>query len=143
MYKGLVRPSLLSSFYPDLADPSVASGLALVHSRFSTNTFPTWSRAHPYRFLCHNGEINTLSGNLRWMGVAEEQMSSARLPNVEELFPLIAEGQSDSASLDNALELLVQGGRTLPHAMMMLIPRRGGRLHNDAERRAFFDSTRR
>ena len=140
VYKGLVRPSLLSSFYPDLADPSVASGLALVHSRFSTNTFPTWSRAHPYRFLCHNGEINTLSGNLRWMGVAEEQMSSPRLPNVEELFPLIADGQSDSASLDNALELLVQGGRTLPHAMMMLIPEAWeGDSTMTPERRAFFE----
>ncbi|MGH8311485.1 MAG: glutamate synthase subunit alpha, partial [Steroidobacteraceae bacterium] len=71
VYKGLVRPSLLAGFYPDLADPTVVSGLALVHSRFSTNTFPTWSRAHPYRFLCHNGEINTLSGNLRSMSVAE------------------------------------------------------------------------
>ncbi|MGQ0642842.1 MAG: glutamate synthase central domain-containing protein, partial [Gemmatimonadaceae bacterium] len=140
VYKGLVRPSLLASFYPDLADGTVASGLALVHSRFSTNTFPTWSRAHPYRFLCHNGEINTLSGNLRWMGVAEEQMSSPRLPNVQELFPLIAEDQSDSASLDNALELLVQGGRTLPHAMMMLIPEAWeGDSTMTAERRAFFE----
>ena len=140
VYKGLVRPSLLASFYPDLADPRVASGLALIHSRFSTNTFPTWSRAHPYRFVCHNGEINTLSGNLRWMGVAEEQMASPHLPNVQELFPLIDEGQSDSASLDNALELLVQAGRSLPHAMMMLIPEAWeGNSNTTPERRAFFE----
>ena len=140
VYKGLVRPSLLGSFYPDLVDPTVVSGLALVHSRFSTNTFPTWSRAHPYRFLCHNGEINTLSGNLRWMGVAEEQMSSARLPNVQALFPLIAEDQSDSASLDNALELLVQAGRSLPHAMLMLIPEAWeGDSKMPPDRRAFFE----
>ena len=121
VYKGLIRPSLLGSFYTDLAAPDVVSGLALVHSRFSTNTFPSWARAHPYRFLCHNGEINTLGGNLRWMEVHEEQMSSPRLP-MQELVPVIAAGQSDSASLDNAVELLVQGGRSLPHAMMMLIP---------------------
>ena len=140
VYKGLVRPSLLGSFYPDLVDPTVASGLALVHSRFSTNTFPTWSRAHPYRFLCHNGEINTLSGNLRWMAVAEEQMASPRLPNVQDLFPLIAADQSDSASLDNALELLVQAGRPLPHAMLMLIPEAWeGDNRTTPERRAFFE----
>jgi glutamate synthase (NADPH/NADH) large chain len=140
VYKGLVRPSLLGSFYPDLADPGVVSGLALVHSRFSTNTFPSWSRAHPYRFLCHNGEINTLSGNLRWMGVHEEQMSSPRLPEIEELFPLIEAGQSDSASLDNALELLVRAGRSLPHAMLMLIPEAWeGDEAMAPERRAFFE----
>ncbi|MEX2151933.1 MAG: glutamate synthase large subunit [Gemmatimonadaceae bacterium] len=140
VYKGLVRPSLLGRFYPDLVDPGVASGLALVHSRFSTNTFPSWSRAHPYRFLCHNGEINTLSGNLRWMGVQEEQMASARLPNVQELFPLIDAGQSDSASLDNALELLVHAGRSLPHAMTMLIPEAWeGDAAMSLERRAFFE----
>jgi glutamate synthase domain-containing protein 2/glutamate synthase domain-containing protein 1/glutamate synthase domain-containing protein 3 len=140
VYKGLVRPSLMGSFYPDLVDPDVATGLALVHSRFSTNTFPSWSRAHPYRFICHNGEINTLSGNLRWMGVAEEQMSSPRLPNIQELFPLIDAGQSDSASLDNALELLVQAGRSLPHAMMMLIPESWeGDATMAPERRAFFE----
>jgi glutamate synthase (NADPH/NADH) large chain len=140
VYKGLVRPTLLGSFYPDLVDPDVATGLALVHSRFSTNTFPSWSRAHPYRFLCHNGEINTLSGNLRWMGVAEERMSSPRLPNIRELFPLIDAGQSDSASIDNALELLVQAGRSLPHAMMMLIPEAWeGDATMSPERRAFFE----
>jgi glutamate synthase (NADPH) large chain len=140
VYKGLVRPTLLGSFYPDLVDPSVVSGLALVHSRFSTNTFPSWSRAHPYRFLCHNGEINTLSGNLRWMRVHEEQMSSPRLPDTQALFPLIDAGQSDSASLDNALELLVQAGRSLPHAMLMLIPEAWeGDATMSPERRAFFE----
>jgi glutamate synthase domain-containing protein 2/glutamate synthase domain-containing protein 1/glutamate synthase domain-containing protein 3 len=140
VYKGLVRPSLLGSFYPDLVDPDVATGLALVHSRFSTNTFPSWSRAHPYRFLCHNGEINTLSGNLRWMGVAEERMASPRLPDIQELFPLIEAGQSDSASLDNAVELLVHAGRSLPHAMMMLIPESWeGDATMPQDRRAFFE----
>jgi len=140
VYKGLVRPTLLGSFYPDLVDPGVVSALALVHSRFSTNTFPSWARAHPYRFLCHNGEINTLSGNLRWMGVHEEQMSSPRLPDTQELFPLIDAGQSDSASLDNALELLVQAGRSLPHAMLMLIPEAWeGDAAMPPERRAFFE----
>ncbi|MGH7636456.1 MAG: glutamate synthase subunit alpha, partial [Gemmatimonadaceae bacterium] len=122
VYKGLVRPSLIARFYRDLASPEIATAIALVHSRFSTNTFPAWARAHPYRMLCHNGEINTLGGNLRWTAVREEQMSSPRLPDMHEVLPLIAPGQSDSASLDNALELLVQAGRSLPHAMLMLIP---------------------
>ena len=140
VYKGLVRPTLLGRFYPDLADPGVMTGLALVHSRFSTNTFPAWSRAHPYRFLCHNGEINTLSGNLRWMSVREERMASPRLPEIAQLLPLIAPGQSDSASLDNALELLVHAGRPLQHAMMMLIPEAWeGDAAMPAERRAFYD----
>lgn len=140
VYKGLVRPTQLGAFYPDLIDPLAASGLALVHSRFSTNTFPSWSRAHPYRFLCHNGEINTLSGNLRSMTVHEEQMSSPRLPHIQELLPLIDAGQSDSASLDNALELLLHAGRSLPHAMMMLIPEAWeGDAHMPPERRAFFE----
>ncbi|HJQ20279.1 MAG TPA: glutamate synthase large subunit [Gemmatimonadaceae bacterium] len=140
VYKGLVRSSLLGAFFPDLRDPAVSSALALVHSRFSTNTFPSWSRAHPYRFLCHNGEINTLAGNLRWMSVREPRMDSARLPNVQELFPLIAPGQSDSASLDNALELLVHGGRSLAHAMLMLIPQAWEADDTmSADRRAFFE----
>jgi glutamate synthase domain-containing protein 2/glutamate synthase domain-containing protein 1/glutamate synthase domain-containing protein 3 len=140
VYKGLVRPTHLGEFYPDLVDPLVASGLALIHSRFSTNTFPSWSRAHPYRFLCHNGEINTLSGNVRSMSVQEEQMSSPRLPDIDDLFPLIDAGQSDSASLDNAVELLVQAGRSLPHAMMMLIPEAWeGDARMSPDRRAFFE----
>ncbi|MEO8575856.1 MAG: glutamate synthase large subunit [Gemmatimonadales bacterium] len=140
VYKGLVRPTHLAQFYTDLADPLVESGLAVVHSRFSTNTFPSWSRAHPYRYLCHNGEINTLRGNLRSMSIHEEQMSSPRLPDIGELFPLIDEGQSDSASLDNALELLVQSGRSLPHAMMMLIPEAWeADTTMSPKRRAFFE----
>jgi glutamate synthase domain-containing protein 2/glutamate synthase domain-containing protein 1/glutamate synthase domain-containing protein 3 len=140
VYKGLVRSSRLGDFYPDLRDPRVVTGLALVHSRFSTNTFPTWARAHPYRLLCHNGEINTLKGNLTWMGVREPRMKSSRLPNIEDVLPLIDAGQSDSASLDNALELLVHGGRSLAHAMLMLIPEAWeGDLTMSAERRAFFE----
>src|SRR6185503_1753189 len=140
VYKGLVRPSLLAGCFPDLADPEVVSGLALVHSRFSTNTFPSWERAHPYRFLCHNGEINTLKGNVRWMGVAEEQMTSPRLPPFESLTPVIESGQSDSSSLDNVAELLVQAGRSLPHAMMMLVPEAWeGDTTMSADRRAFFE----
>ena len=140
VYKGLVRPSLIASFFRDLASPEIATAVALVHSRFSTNTFPAWARAHPYRMLCHNGEINTLGGNLRWMAAREEQMSSPRFADVHELFPLIAPGQSDSASLDNALELMVQAGRSLPHAMLMLIPQAWeGDDTLAPNRRAFFD----
>ena len=140
VYKGLVKPTHLAGFYEDLADPTVESGLAVVHSRFSTNTFPSWARAHPYRYICHNGEINTLRGNLLSMRIHEEQMSSERLPDIDEIFPLIDEGQSDSASLDNALELLVQGGRSLAHAMMMLIPEAWeGDVTMSAKRRAFFE----
>ncbi len=140
VYKGLVRPTHLADFYEDLASPLVESGLAIVHSRFSTNTFPSWARAHPYRFLCHNGEINTLRGNVRSIAIHEEQMSSRRLPDIHELFPLIEPAQSDSASLDNAVELLVQAGRSLPHAMTMLIPEAWeGDVAMSPKRRAFFD----
>ncbi len=139
VYKGLVRPSLLGAFYPDLRNPALSTSLALVHSRFSTNTFPTWARAHPYRFLCHNGEINTLSGNLKWMRVREERMASARLPELQELLPLIEPGQSDSASLDNAVELLLHAGRPLPHVMLMLIPEAWNDPLMTPDRQAFFE----
>jgi glutamate synthase (NADPH) large chain len=124
VYKGLLIPHQLPHFYPDLADERLRSALALVHSRFSTNTFPTWARAHPFRMICHNGEINTLKGNLNWMRVREPDLASPLFGDdeVEALLPVIPAGQSDSASLDNALELLVMGGRSLPHALMMLMP---------------------
>ena len=141
VYKGMLRPEQLGRVYPDLTDDAVTSALAVVHSRFSTNTFPAWHLAHPYRMICHNGEINTLRGNLNWMRVREPLMSAAGLTDdLPELFPLIAEGQSDSACFDNALELLVAAGRPLTHAMMMLIPEAWE--HDtamDAERRAFYD----
>ena len=123
VYKGLLLPHQMSQYYQDLADSSVTSALALVHSRFSTNTFPTWPLAHPYRYICHNGEINTLKGNVNWMRARQGRLNSAIFgKDIEKLFPIVYEHQSDSACLDNALEFLVLGGRTLPHAMMMLIP---------------------
>ena len=117
VYKGLVTPAQLPLFYTDLGDPRLASALALVHSRFSTNTFPTWARAHPYRYLCHNGEINTLRGNQNWMRVREGNMRPGRFgDDLQKLYPLVGEDQSDSACVDNVLEFLVHGGRSLPHA---------------------------
>src|SRR5690606_16183126 len=123
VYKGLLIPEQITRFYPDLADERVETAIALVHSRFSTNTFPTWSRAHPYRYLAHNGEINALRGNLNWMRVrAAAPASNAFGEDIAALVPVIAEGQSDSASLDNVIEFLTMGGRSLPHAVMMAIP---------------------
>ncbi|HVS59801.1 MAG TPA: glutamate synthase large subunit [Gemmatimonadaceae bacterium] len=141
VYKGMLRPDQLAPFYEDLCDPELASGIALVHSRFSTNTFPSWRLAHPYRFLCHNGEINTLRGNLSWMRVREALMSSGRLGGrVAALLPVCGEKQSDSASLDNVLELLTLAGRPLAHAMAMLIPEAWERNETmSAERRAFYE----
>ncbi|MBX6332477.1 MAG: glutamate synthase large subunit, partial [Gemmatimonadaceae bacterium] len=141
VYKGMLMPWQLPRFYPDLADPEVASALALVHSRFSTNTFPSWARAHPYRFLAHNGEINTLKGNVNWMRVREGRMASRLFgSDLQKLYPIIGEDQSDSACLDNALEFLVRGGRSLAHAMMMLIPEAwSGDADMDLDRRGFHE----
>ena len=141
VYKGMLRPDQLTPFYDDLRDPDLASAIALVHSRFSTNTFPSWRLAHPYRFLCHNGEINTLRGNLSWMRVREALMSSSRFGGrVAALLPVCGEKQSDSASLDNMLELLTLAGRPLAHAMAMLIPEAWeGHTTMSAERRAFYE----
>ncbi len=123
VYKGMLRPDQLAPFYHDLREPDLTTAIALVHSRFSTNTFPSWRLAHPYRFLCHNGEINTLRGNLSWMRVRESLMSSARFGGrLSSLLPVCGENQSDSASLDNVLELLTLAGRPLAHAMAMLVP---------------------
>jgi glutamate synthase (NADPH) large chain len=141
VYKGMLRPDQLAPFYEDLRDPELASAIAMVHSRFSTNTFPSWRLAHPYRFLCHNGEINTLRGNLNWMRVREALMSSSRLGGrIAALLPVCGEKQSDSASLDNVLELLTLAGRPLAHAMTMLIPEAWeGHGTMSPERRAFYE----
>src|SRR5581483_7656192 len=141
VYKGLLLPHQIPLFYPDLADRQVVSALGLVHSRFSTNTFPTWPLAHPYRYVCHNGEINTLKGNINWMQARQGRLSSKLFgDDLQKLFPIIYENQSDSACFDNALEFLVMGGRSLPHAMMMLIPEAWvGNPHMDAKRRAFYE----
>ena len=141
VYKGMLRPDQLAPFYEDLRDAEVASAIAMVHSRFSTNTFPSWALAHPYRFLCHNGEINTLRGNLSWMRVREAIMSSSRFGGrLAALLPVCGENQSDSASLDNVLELLTLAGRPLAHSMAMLVPEAWeGNTAMSAERRAFYE----
>ncbi len=141
VYKGLLIATQITRFYKDLSDPSVVSALALVHQRFSTNTFPTWQLAHPYRYLAHNGEINTLRGNVNWMQAREAVLESALFgEDIRKLFPIIAPGGSDSANIDNAVELLVQAGRSLPHAMMMLIPEAwSGNPHMRPEKRAFYE----
>ena len=113
----------VGEYYLDLHDPRFASALALVHQRFSTNTFPSWRLAHPYRMICHNGEINTLRGNVNWMAARQASVSSPLFgEKISKLWPISFEGQSDTACFDNALEFLVQGGYSLAHAMMLLIP---------------------
>jgi glutamate synthase domain-containing protein 2/glutamate synthase domain-containing protein 1/glutamate synthase domain-containing protein 3 len=123
VYKGMLNADQVMPYFPDLRDPAMETALAMVHSRFSTNTFPNWARAHPYRYLCHNGEINTLRGNVNWMH-ARENMFQSKLfgDDIAKLLPIIDESGSDSAMFDNALELLVLSGRSLPHAVMMMIP---------------------
>src|ERR1700681_2465606 len=124
VYKGLLLAPQVGSFYEDLRNPLTVSALALVHQRFSTNTFPSWRLAHPYRFLCHNGEINTVRGNVNWIQTRRQEMSSALMgADLSKLAATLLAGQSDTACLDNALELLVTaGGYSHAHAMMMLIP---------------------
>jgi glutamate synthase (NADPH) large chain len=123
IYKGLLMPEQVPRYFPDLKDPAMDSSLILVHSRYSTNTFPTWDLAQPFRSLAHNGEINTLRGNINWFRSGERLLASSLFGNdISKIKPVIVEGGSDSASIDNVLELLVLGGRSLPHAMMMLIP---------------------
>src|SRR5436190_18579040 len=141
VYKGLLLAPQVGSFYEDLRNPLTVSALALVHQRFSTNTFPSWRLAHPYRFLCHNGEINTLRGNLNWMRVREATMASARFGNsTEALFPVCGTNQSDSASVDNVLEMLTLAGRPLAHAMAMLIPEAWeSHATMSPDRRAFYE----
>jgi glutamate synthase (NADPH/NADH) large chain len=141
VYKGLALPERLDAFYLDLREEETRSRLALVHSRFSTNTFPTWERAHPYRRIAHNGEINTLRGNQTWMHAREPLLASAAFgEHLADFKPIIRPGGSDSASLDNVVDFLVAGGRSLPHVMMMLVPE-AWEEHGDMppERRAFYE----
>ena len=123
VYKGMLTAPQLPRYFIDLRDPRLASRLALVHSRFSTNTFPSWELAHPYRMIAHNGEVNTLRGNVNWMRARESQLASDLFgDDLEKVIPVVREGGSDSAIFDNVLELLVLGGRSIPHAVMMMVP---------------------
>ena len=131
----------LPEYYPDLSHPAMESALALVHSRFSTNTFPSWNRAHPYRYLAHNGEINTLRGNINWMHAAQSNFQSELFgDDIKKILPVINTDGSDSAMFDNCLELLVMAGRELPHAMMMMIPEPWENHESmSPEKRAFYE----
>ena len=122
VYKGMLTTPQLAEFFPDLRDPRMESALALVHSRFSTNTFPSWPLAHPYRFVAHNGEINTLQGNRNWMRARQAQISTPLIPDLATSFPVITEGSSDTMSFDECLELLHLSGRSLAHSVLMMIP---------------------
>jgi glutamate synthase (NADPH/NADH) large chain len=141
VYKGLMLAEQVAAFYPDLADRRAISRLAMVHSRFSTNTFPTWERAHPFRYLAHNGEINTLNGNKAWMRAREALLESPLFgEHIEDFKPIIRPGGSDSASLDNVVDFLVASGRSLPHVMMMLVPEAFAEdTAMDPEKRAFYE----
>ena len=141
VYKGLLLANQVDSFYDDLRNPDCQTALGLVHQRFSTNTFPSWKLAHPYRFMAHNGEINTVRGNVNWMNARRRTLESDLLgPDLDKMWPLIPHGQSDTACLDNAFELLVAGGYSLTHAMMMLIPEAWAKNPlMDPDRRAFYE----
>src|SRR6266568_2319419 len=141
IYKGMLSADQIVTMYPDLADPDVESALALVHQRFSTNTFPSWPLAHPYRYIAHNGEINTLRGNINWMKAREALCRSALLgEDLEKILPIVVEGGSDSAIFDNVLELLVMAGRPLPLAVLMMIPEAwSGHESMSAERKDFYE----
>jgi glutamate synthase (NADPH) large chain len=141
VYKGMLMAPQLLGAYPDLQDERVTSALALVHSRFSTNTFPSWELAHPYRMIAHNGEINTLRGNVNWMRARESQLASELFgDDLRKVLPVVREGGSDSANFDNVLELLVLGGRSVPHALMMMVPEAyAGRDDVSDDLRGFYD----
>ena len=141
VYKGMLMSDQLPVYFPDLTDPAMETALALVHSRFSTNTFPSWSRAHPYRFLAHNGEINTLRGNINWMHARQSLFESKLFgADIRKIRQVIDPGGSDSGMFDNALELLVLSGRSLPHAVMMMIPEPwSGDSSMSDEKRAFYE----
>ncbi len=141
VYKGMVLAPNLAKYYVDFQDPDFATAIALFHQRFSTNTFPSWRLAQPFRFLCHNGEINTLRGNVNWMNARRHNMSSKILgDDLDKLWPLIGDGSSDSSTFDNALELLVMGGYSLSHAMMLMIPEAWkDNPQMDPKRRAFYE----
>lgn len=141
VYKGMFLAEQVSQFFPDLADPKMQSGLALVHQRYSTNTLPSWELAHPFHFLSHNGEINTLRGNVNWMNARQALFESPLFgDDIKKILPIIQDGSSDSATLDNAVELLYHTGRSLPHAIMMLIPEawQGNKTMED-DKRAFYE----
>jgi len=141
VYKGLLLAQQIENFYRELSDPDVVSALCLVHQRFSTNTFPSWQRAHPYRYIAHNGEINTLRGNVNWMHARQSLLASPLFgEDLKKLYPIIAPDGSDSANFDNVVELLLQGGRSLPHVMAMLIPEAwAGNPHINPDKRAFYE----
>jgi glutamate synthase (NADPH/NADH) large chain len=141
VYKGMLAEPQVEAFYPDLSDERVVSALAVVHSRFSTNTFPAWPLAHPYRYVAHNGEINTLRGNRNWMAAREAQLCSEVIPgDLSRLSPVVTPDASDSATFDEVLELLHLGGRSLPHAVLMMIPEAWeNHAEMDPARRAFYE----
>ena len=141
IYKGMLTPRQVGTFYPDLCDPMLESAIAVVHSRFSTNTFPSWGRAHPYRYLIHNGEINTLRGNENWMHARQAMLASPLFgDDLQKIFPIIQEDGSDSAKFDNTLEFLALSGRSLPHAVMMMIPEPWENHDSmDENKRAFYE----
>ncbi len=141
VYKGLLTAPQIPDYYRDLADPSAKSALCLVHSRFSTNTFPSWKLAHPYRYLAHNGEINTLCGNRNWMRARSKTLSSDLFgEDLPKIFPLVSDTASDSATIDNALQFLVQGGRSLAHSVVMLIPEAWNKdIRMDPDKRGFYE----
>ncbi|ABL82524.1 MULTISPECIES: glutamate synthase large subunit [unclassified Nocardioides] len=140
IYKGMLTPAQLDEVYPDLRDERMTSAMAVVHSRFSTNTFPSWPLSHPFRFIAHNGEINTVMGNRNWMRAREALLASDLIPgDLERLYPICTPGASDSASFDEVLELLHMGGRSLPHSVLMMIPEAWeNHAEMDAKRRAFY-----
>ena len=141
VYKGMLLTDQVGKYYTDLLDPTMVTALALVHQRFSTNTFPTWDLAHPFRMVAHNGEINTLRGNVNWIRARQQAIASPILKDdLKKIWPLIYDGQSDSASFDNCLEMLVMGGYSLAHAMMMMIPEAwSGHKLMDEDRKAFYE----
>src|SRR5690348_8848268 len=140
VYKGMLMPEQVAKYYPDLSDSDMTTGLALVHSRFSTNTFPSWDRAHPYRYIAHNGEINTLRGNINWIHAREALFESPLFgEDMPKILPIVNPDGSDSAMFDNVLELLVLAGRSLPHAIMMMIPEPWSKhVAMDDAKRAFY-----
>ena len=140
VYKGMLTANQLVDYFPDLSDRRMIASFAMFHSRFSTNTFPSWDRAHPYRLISHNGEINTLRGNINWMTAREGKFKSPLFDDVNKIVPVVREGGSDTAILDNALELLVMAGRPIAHAMMMLIPEAWGNHESmSEEKKAFYE----
>ena len=141
IYKGMLLAPQVTDFYKDLSDKDMKSAMAMIHLRFSTNTFPTWDLAHPFRMIAHNGEINTLRGNKNWMAARQAVMESPYFgKDLRRMLPIIMEGQSDSATFDSVLELLVMCGRSVPHAMMMMIPEAWSKNDlMDPDRRAFYE----